>query len=317
MSMSASAPSPCDTRAAHYRVRHDTHYRYEAPVLLSRQLLHLSPRACPWQHCESHRITIHPAPAERDERDDYFGNREVLFALEAPHTELVVHAESVVAVSPHAPDPRQAEAPPWEAVRARLRSPPDAAALDACQFLYESPLVRTSPGVLRFARPVFASHRPLLEAMVELTQRIHEHFEFDPDATTVATPLEEVLAHGRGVCQDFAHLAIACLRAHGLAARYVSGYLLTTPPPGQPRLVGADASHAWVSVFVPGLGWVDIDPTNNLLPDTQHVTVAWGRDFSDVSPLRGVILGGDEHEVEVEVTVEPLREPQAAAADNG
>jgi len=314
MSMSASVPIPCDSGAAHYRVLHDTHYRYDSPVLLSRQLLHLRPRNCPWQACLSHRVTIQPAPAERDERDDYFGNPEVLFALEAPHTELIVRAESEVAVCPRAHDPHPESGPAWEAVRALLRAPRDAAALDACQFLYESPMVRTSPGVLRFARPVFAPDRPMVDALVDLTQRIYEHFDFDADATTVSTPLEEVLAHGRGVCQDFAHLAIACLRAHGLAARYVSGYLLTTPPPGQPRLIGADASHAWVSAFVPGVGWVDIDPTNNLLPDTRHVTVAWGRDFSDVSPLRGVILGGGEHEVEVRVTVEPLREAQAAAA---
>ncbi|MGE5319786.1 MAG: transglutaminase family protein [Hyphomicrobiaceae bacterium] len=292
--------------SARYRVLHDTHYHYEAPVLLSQQLLHLTPRTCSWQSCESHRITIQPSATERDERDDFFGNRQVLFALDTPHTELVVAAESVVAVRPHAPDPARAPSPPWEAVRALERSAGDASTLEACQFRYASPLVRTSPEVLRFAHPAFAPGRPLLEVMLDLSRRIHDQFAFDPDATTVATPLEEVLAHRRGVCQDFAHLALACLRAHGIAARYVSGYLLTTPPPGQPRLVGADASHAWVSVFIPELGWVDIDPTNNLLPDTRHITVALGRDFSDVSPVRGVILGGGEHEVEARVTVEPF-----------
>jgi transglutaminase-like putative cysteine protease len=297
-------------RTAHYRVRHDTEYRYGTPVLLSYQLLRLTPRACAWQSCHTHSLVVTPAPAEREEREDYFGNREVQLALDTPHGELLVEAHSTVTVHAHAPDPERTPGAAWETVRAALHAPRDEASLCACEFLYESPHVRISQEIARFAAPHFAAGKPLLSAALELMARIHREFEFDPEATTVATPLEDVLEERRGVCQDFAHLTIACLRAQGLAARYVSGYLLTNPPPGKPRLVGADASHAWVSLFVPGLGWVDLDPTNNLLPDTRHITLAWGRDFSDVSPLRGVILGGGEHEVEVRVTVEPVESPQ-------
>lgn len=291
---------------ARYAVRHDTHYTYSAPVLLSRQLLHGTPRECSWQHCESHRIDIQPTTTEWEQGLDYFGNPQAHFALETPHTDLLVRTDSVVAVQTHAVNPQVVDSPPWESVRAALRAPRDAESLMASQFLYESPHIRSFPSLLEFTIPIFRAGQPLLPLAIELMRHIHREFEFDPEATTTATPLDEVMAQRRGVCQDFAHLNIACLRAHGIAARYVSGYLLTTPPPGQPRLVGADASHAWISVFVPGLDWIDLDPTNDLLVDTQHVTVAWGRDFSDVSPLRGVILGGGEHEVTVEVTVQPI-----------
>jgi transglutaminase-like putative cysteine protease len=177
--------------------------------------------------------------------------------------------------------------------------------------MFESPQIPTLPALARYAAPSFAPGRPLLEAVLELNQRIHTDFAYDAEATSVATPLAEVLSQKRGVCQDFAHLMIGCLRAQGLAARYVSGYLLTTPPPGKPRLIGADATHAWVSVFVPELGWVDFDPTNDCLPDTDHITVAWGRDFSDVTPVRGVILGSGDQELEVKVTVMPSDEGEA------
>ena len=173
----------------------------------------------------------------------------------------------------------------------------------------DSPFVAVRPAFREYAEPSFLPGRPLLEAVADLNERIYREFKYDPHFTTVATPLDEVLSERRGVCQDFAHLAIACLRSLGLAARYVSGYILTVPPPGRPRLVGADASHAWLSVFVPGLGWADFDPTNDLLPDLQHVTLAWGRDFSDISPLRGVILGGGEQKIDVRVTVEPIDAP--------
>lgn len=296
---------------ADYRVIHETHYRYDSVVHLSQQLLHLTPRPCPYQQCEAHRIEVDPAPAERYEREDYFGNRIVHVALETPHSHLLVHAESVVSVKPHAPAIDSFAALAWEQVRAQLQVPGSGPALDACQFAFESPFIRSSPALLEFAQASFGPGRSLVDALFELTQRIHDEFEFDPEATSVTTPLPQVLKERRGVCQDFAHLQIASLRALGLAARYVSGYILTTPPPGQPRLIGADASHAWVSVFVPDFGWIDVDPTNNLVPDTQHITLAWGRDFSDVSPLRGVILGGGEHELEVRVTVMPLAEQQA------
>jgi transglutaminase-like putative cysteine protease len=188
----------------------------------------------------------------------------------------------------------------------RADMPPSAAILDACQFRYESPSVRLKKAFVHYADACFPAGRPLLQCASALMQKIFTEFTFDSSATEVSTPLLEVLEHKRGVCQDFAHLMIACLRSRGLAARYVSGYLLTQPPPGQPRLVGADASHAWVSVFCPKSGWVDFDPTNNILPGNEHITLAWGRDFSDVSPLRGVMLGGGSHRLDVKVTVMPM-----------
>jgi transglutaminase-like putative cysteine protease len=292
--------------AATYRVLHETHYRYEVPVLLAQHLLRLTPRRCAWQSCEAHRVDIEPAAAERRAHTDYFGNRVVQIALEAPHEELRVIADSIVSVATHLPRIAPEDTQPWEAAREALRSADTAAALDAYQYAFASPGVQLTPGLADFAAASFTPQRPVLEALLDLTRTIHEDFEFDSEATSVSTPVAEVLAHRRGVCQDFAHLQIAALRSIGLAARYVSGYLLTRPPPGKPRLIGADASHAWVSLYLPEYGWVDVDPTNDLLPDVQHITLAWGRDFSDVSPLRGVILGGGEHELEVRVSVLPL-----------
>ncbi|EXI74929.1 MAG TPA: transglutaminase family protein [Candidatus Accumulibacter phosphatis] len=319
---------------ARYHILHETSYRYESPVSLSRQLLHLTPRDCNWQRCLEHRISVSPQPTAERERHDCFGNVVRELALEFPHDSLSVHAESTVEVVPHLP--REAAAalarstaaavvasgaprtpgylsasPAWERVRDLLAYGAQPVLLDAACYQFESPYVRVKHEFVTYAGSCFTPRRPVLEAVQALMSRIYHEFEFDPEATTVATPVLEVLAQKRGVCQDFAHLMLSCLRSQGLAARYVSGYLLTHPPPGQPRMVGADASHAWVSVFCPELEggrWVDFDPTNNLLPDTQHITLAWGRDFADVSPLRGVILGGDAHELAVAVTVTPLSE---------
>lgn len=286
-----------------YEIVHETLYRYESPVLLSQQLLHLSPRALPWQKCEAQRIAIDPAPGESLERDDYFGNRVTQIMLAAPHASLAVRSESRVGV-----ESRAAPAPgaPWNELRERLRRAPAAELLEPAQFLYESPRVECVRELGEYAAASFPAGRSLLEAALDLTRRIHADFRFDPRATSVSTPLREVLKKRRGVCQDFAHLTIGCLRTLGLAARYVSGYILTSPPPGRPRLVGADASHAWVSVYCPPGGWVDLDPTNNCIADDGHITLAWGRDFSDVMPMRGVILGGGEQSLEVRVTVTPV-----------
>ncbi|MCM8596574.1 transglutaminase family protein [Accumulibacter sp.] len=314
--------------AVRYHVLHETRYSYESPVSLSRQLLHLTPRECLWQHCLEHAISVSPEPSVVRERTDCFGNAVRELALEFPHDDLQVHAESTIDVfsrstegaSPDSgtgthrcaadePDTCLPVSPAWEAVRDALAYGARPVLLEASRFQFESPHVRVKREFARYARESFDAGRPLFEAVHSLMSRIHEEFSFDPEATTVATPVLEVLAERRGVCQDFAHLMLSCLRSLGLAARYVSGYLLTHPPPGQPRMVGADASHAWVSVYSPSDGegnWVDFDPTNCLLPDVQHITLAWGRDFADVSPLRGVILGGDTHELEVAVTVTPL-----------
>lgn len=291
-----------------YRIVHETLYRYASPVALSHQLLHLTPRALPWQTLHSHRIAIEPQPGETTEREDDFGNpvRQVLLAT--PHQALTVRAESEVSVAPRAEAAAAALPAAWDALRERLHGIDETPLLEPAQFLYESPQVECLAELAAYAAPSFPPRRRVLDAALELASRIHDDFEFDPKATSVSTPLREVLRLRRGVCQDFAHLMIACLRALGLAARYVSGYLITAPPPGRPRLVGADASHAWVSVWSAHAGWVDIDPTNDCLVDDEHITLAWGRDFSDVTPMRGVILGGGEQELEVRVTVTPVQE---------
>ena len=289
-----------------YQVIHETVYSYESPVVLSQQLLHLTPRPLPFQAIEAHHITVEPAPGETVQREDYFGNPVTQIVLAAPHASLAVRAESRVTVQSREQERALRErGAPWELLRDRLRAGGSEALLEPAQFLFESTHVECFRDLALYAGPSFAAGRKLPEALLELTRRIHADFRFDPKATSVSTPLREVLAKRRGVCQDFAHFMIGCLRTLGLAARYVSGYIVTAPPPGKPRLVGADASHAWVSAWT-GAGWLDLDPTNDCVVDDEHITLAWGRDFSDVTPMRGVILGGGEQELEVRVTVTPL-----------
>jgi transglutaminase-like putative cysteine protease len=306
-----------ETATARYHVVHETEYRYESPVSLSHQHLHLTPRDCPWQSCIAHRISIDPVPTIKRTGLDPFGNPVTELAIEATHNNLIVRAESTIEVRPHLPLAPIADSGsvglvdslPWETVRDKLAYGAKPVLLEASRFLFESPYVRVKHEFSAFAASCFMPGRPLLDAVQALMNRIHGEFEFDTGATTVATPVLKILEDKRGVCQDFAHLMLACLRSLGLSARYVSGYLLTQPPPGKPRMVGADASHAWVSVYCPnadGGTWVDFDPTNNNIPDTQHITLAWGRDFGDVSPLRGVILGGEEHDLDIAVTVTPI-----------
>lgn len=281
------------------QVVHETHYTYSSPVLLSQQLLHLRPRSLAGQSCLAYRLSVEPRPGELAEREDFFGNRVAQLLIAAPHDELVVRAASTLEVAPREQAALGLPRVPWKTAAAQAR---DAGAA----FLYESPHVETSRELLEYAAPSFPGGRPVLEGVRDLAHRIHGEFQFDPTATSVSTPLREVMKRRRGVCQDFAHLMIGALRALGLAARYVSGYLLTDPPPGRARLVGADASHAWVSVYCgEGASWVDLDPTNDCVVDDEHVTLAWGRDFSDVTPMRGVILGGGEQALKVRVTVSP------------
>ena len=298
--------------AVRYHVLHETRYDYGSPVSLSQQQLHLSPRVLAWQQVEEQCVGIEPTPSWRRDGLDAFGNPVSWVAFHAPHDSLLIRSVMTIAVEPHLPGELD-DSPPWEAVRDRLAydsTDPQAEDLDATRFLFESPHVRIKHELVDYAADCFPPGRPLLLGVQALMAKIFTEFTFDPEATTVSTPVLDVLENKRGVCQDFAHLMIACLRALGLAARYVSGYLLTRPPPGKPRLIGADASHAWVSVYVPGseYGWVDFDPTNNLLPDTEHITLSFGRDFSDISPLRGIILGGGGAEPEVAVTVFPIEE---------
>lgn len=290
-----------------YLVTHETVYSYESPVVLSQQLLHLTPRPLPFQAREAHHIAVEPAPGETLAREDYFGNPVTQIVLAAPHSSLAVRAESRVSVQSRGRERAlRSGGAAWDALRDRLRAPGGGALLEPAQYLFESPHVECFRDLALYAAPSFAAGRDLTESLLELTRRIHADFRFDPKATSVSTPLREVLAKRRGVCQDFAHFMIGCLRTLGLAARYVSGYIVTAPPPGKPRLVGADASHAWISVYCGEAGWLDLDPTNDCVVDDEHITLAWGRDFSDVTPMRGVILGGGEQELEVRVTVTPL-----------
>ena len=312
--MNDAAADPVAGAPACYRVVHDTQYHYANPVALSQQLMRLTPRNLPWQRRIRHNIAIEPEPSEEREREDYFGNivRQVLLA--APHDLLAVRAESVVELRPHAAQALACADGAWEALRDQLHRSTPHPLFDPAHYLYESPQIERLPELSQYAQPSFPAGRGVLAAARDLTRRIHADFEFDPKATGVTTRLREVLERRRGVCQDFAHLMIGCLRSIGLAARYVSGYILTTPPPGHARLVGADASHAWVSVYSADAGWVDLDPTNDCVVDDEHITLAWGRDFSDVTPMRGVILGGGEQELAVHVTVDPAVEAEPAAA---
>ncbi|WP_248796049.1 transglutaminase family protein [Pseudomonas sp. MWU13-2105] len=296
--------------SALYQIFHDTHYHYDSPVSLAQQLAHLWPRACDWQVCSEQMLQISPEPTSRRDEFDVFGNPLTRLAFERPHDELLVNAWlNVEVLARPAVDFDRSTA--WDATRSALTYSGQVLnpeILEACRYRFESPYVHLKKSFVEFSESCFPLGRPLLVGVQALMEKIFSEFTFDAEATQVATPLVEVLERRRGVCQDFAHLMLACLRSRGLAARYVSGYLLTQPPPGQPRLIGADASHAWVSVFCPVSGWVDFDPTNNVQPALEHITLAWGRDFSDVSPLRGVILGGGSHDPEVRVTVMPMGE---------
>ena len=245
---------------------------------------------------------VEPTPTGWSERSDFYGNPVASFVVDGPFVELTVTAVSVVDVVDA--DPPPAVGPAWGEALDLLTHDLSPDMLDAREFCFESPLVSTARVVRDYAEPSFAPGAPLVDAVTSLVERIHADFAYDPGFTTVTTPLDEVLRHRRGVCQDFAHLAVGCVRSMGLAARYVSGYLETAPPPGAQRLVGADASHAWLSVFVPGWGWLDLDPTNVQVVGPTYVTTAWGRDYADVSPLKGIVFGGgDSHELDVAVDV--------------
>lgn len=290
-------------------VRHVTTYHYESRVSIGHTEARLRPRSEPSQKVIASRISLSPQAEMHATFVDYFGNLADFFVLHAPHRELRLEAASEVWVDAVSP-PMPSVTLPWEQVRDLLHAPAigGAAAPEVLpvEYAFGSPFATPTEVLRRYAEPSFPPGRPILEAALDLQARIHRDHEYVVGSTTVATPLEEVLTRRRGVCQDFAHLAIACLRSMGLAARYVSGYLLTRPPPGQPRRLGADASHAWLSVFCPPVGFVDLDPTNDRCPDDTYVRIAWGRDFGDVSPVKGVILGGGAHTVQVAVDVTTL-----------
>lgn len=291
-----------------YRITHTTSYSYSAPVSLCHNLAHLKPLSFGRQSCISSNITVDPLPATIHDWQDSFGNHSTYFAVQQPHSSLTVTAVSEVLVTSQSDLLDSAFPTTWETAREHLLTSADTDTLTARPYVLESPFVTFTPELTEYAAHSFTPGRPLLDVVHELMQRIFNEFDYDPHFSTIATPLNDVLAHKKGVCQDFAHLAIACLRSHGLAARYVSGYIETLPPPGEEKLAGADASHAWFSVYVPYLGWMDFDPTNNQVPINQHVVTAWGRDYSDVTPLKGVVFGGGNHSLDVSVDMARLGE---------
>ena len=288
-----------------YNVSHRTTYRYSYPVSVGEHVACLKPRSFLRNRLVQNTLSIYPVPSTLTERVDYFGNILSFFTVEEPHKVLIVEAKSKVKI-----DGQTILAPgfsrPWEESAGSLAEDRCEEGLAAYQFQFASPRVRLNKEFASYALESFTSRRPMREALMELTARIYADFRFDSKATTVRTPPEEVFKKRHGVCQDFAHVEIACLRSINVSARYVSGYLRTYPPPGKPRMVGADASHAWISAYSRDEGWIDMDPTNNVAPTDGHVTLAWGRDYGDVSPLRGLILGGGRNALNVEVDIEPL-----------
>ncbi len=293
-----------------YRISHRTRYQYSEPVALCQNIGRLFPASDPQQECRRTQFLIEPAPAAYREYTDYFGNHVCYFDIQQPHTELTVTTISdVVRHEGIAANPGVTER--WENGLRQLRRGEDETSLELRQYILPSPLVPFLPAARTYARRHFVKDRPLFECVQALMAGIYTDFTYEPGFTDLATPLDEVLDHKRGVCQDFAHVGIACLRAMGFPARYVSGYIETIPPPGEEKLQGADASHAWFSAWIPEHGWMDFDPTNNSVPAAQHVTVAHGRDYSDVAPLKGVLVGGGEHELEVAVDMRRLDDEES------
>lgn len=265
----------------------------------------MAPRSHSRQTCLRTFIDIDPVPTVRSESLDYFNNPMSYITIQEPHKKLEISAHSELEIA--APSLYLlSDTPPWEDVLKLFTDISNDEVLDAYQFAFASPYVSGIEGARDLAETSFTPGRPLLEAAMDLTTRIYTDFTYEGGVTDVSTPVAEVIEARRGVCQDFAHVQLACLRSLGLPARYVSGYLLTHPPEGQERLIGADESHAWIAAWCPGLGWIDFDATNNLIPKDEHITLGWGRDYGDVSPINGFMIGGGEHEVKVSVDVQPI-----------
>lgn len=290
-----------------YRITHTTHYRYNADVARCFNKAHIIPREIPRQACLKNAVQVKPEPAFTEKRKDYFGNWVYQFAIQNDHSELTITAESEVEMRDNQDSLALDFGLSCADVKQQLIQDKNAETIKAREYCLDSPMIRQASALSDYAQRFFPENRPFLMCVREFSKHIYESFKYDPGFTTIATPVLEVLEHKRGVCQDFAHFAIACLRSLGYSAQYVSGYLETLPPPGQEKLVGADATHAWFSVYSPGEGWYEFDPTNNQIAGTQHIVTATGRDFSDVTPLSGVIFGGgDGHALDVGVTVTRL-----------
>lgn len=290
---------------ATYRLHHKTTYAYNYPVAASHHTAILKPLDNESQHCDRFSLVISPEPTDTAERIDYFRNTSHLFSVQEPHDALVVEASSYVETKREAIDLQKLNTQVRE-IKEALADIKRTDLIDAKEFLYETESTRKTDLITEFGARFFPDEATIGEGIKSMLQAFNDEFEFDPEASDIYTPVEQTLSNKCGVCQDFAQLMIAALRSQGLSASYASGYILTMPPPGQPRLVGADASHAWVSIYIPKTGWVDVDPTNNLVCGDQHVVVAYGRDFSDVSMLSGAVTGGGDHTISVEVTMAPV-----------
>ena len=292
-----------------YRVRHSTHYSYTARVTSCYNVAYVLPRDTRRQKCISSRVTVSPQPAIARSRTDYFGNQAYHFEIQRPHKELVITVESEIRVSQLGQGLNLDLGISYEQALNQIRDDRAKQTLNAREYLLDSPMVEATDELAEYAKPSFILDRPLKSCVADLTSRIFNDFTYDPDFTTIATPLAEVLEHRRGVCQDFAHLQVGCLRAVGIPAKYVSGYIETLPAPGEEKLVGADATHAWVAYFCPDEGWVEFDPTNDTAANNQHIVTALGRDYLDVTPVKGVIFGGGKNpQLSVSVDVARLGE---------
>ncbi|MEM6912114.1 MAG: transglutaminase family protein [Verrucomicrobiota bacterium] len=287
-----------------YQVKHVTTYRYSERIDISYHHARLKPLRLPGQQRKNYRFHVSPQPASRNEHRDFFGNQVNFFVIDKAHEKLTITSQCQVETSPRFAGLNFAQSQPWEKVAETVRRVETP--LSERQYALPSPLIQPGPELLAYAKPSFPKGRPLLEGAADLMARIHKDFQFVSGFTTIATPIEEALQVRKGVCQDFAQIALGCLRSLGLPAKYVSGYLETLPPPGQAKLQGADASHAWYAVWDPQLGWVEFDPTNNLIPKEQHVVIGYGRDFSDISPVKGVLLGPESHYLDVAVDLIPI-----------
>lgn len=287
----------------HYKVTHSTVYQYNEPVSLCHNLALLKPRSTATQICHKTQLDITPLPDIINEYEDFFGNKATYFAIQQEHKKLVVTVTSFIEnTNTRAILFNFFESVAWEEAKKHIADPmPENAEIR--QYIAETPMTTYNEDIKAYALASFTPGRALFDSANDLMQRIYADFRYTPGFTTIATPVADVMKRRRGVCQDFAHLAIACIRSLGLPARYVSGYIETVPEGGAPKLTGADASHAWFSIFIPGTGWVDFDPTNNQIPSFQHITIAWGRDYTDVTPLKGVILSSGKHKLDVAVSV--------------
>lgn len=288
-----------------YRVEHVTRYAYGSPVELAAHMVHLRPRPRPWQTIVSERIVTAPMPARRRDGLDHFGNHVTWLFLDLPHADFEVTSEAVVDVDCPAP-PAGSDTPAWEDVATAAREPPG---WQAAEFQFGTPMAPVNQDTKAYVAKSFPARRSVLDGLLDLNERFYSDFRFRSGVTTISTPVSQVMQRREGVCQDFAHVMVSGLRGIGIPARYTSGYIRTKPPPGQAKRKGADQSHAWVGAWMgPDHGWIDLDPTNGIVVRDEHVLLGWGRDFSDVSPVRGVILGGGDHSVSVSVDLEPVND---------